>query len=75
MAQDHTRLVAEIAILDMQVGMANATTLHLQQRFPVRQRPQCFFHHVHATPFGNNSSFHKYLRVWLSELERVPGSA
>ncbi|MNC77201.1 hypothetical protein D3C75_1291020 [compost metagenome] len=74
MAEDHTGLVTEIAILDVQVGVAHATALHLQQRFTVRKRAQGFFHHVHTAPFCNNCSFHECLLDYLSELE-LKGSA
>ncbi|SAF29372.1 Uncharacterised protein [Enterobacter cloacae] len=38
MAEDHPGLVAKIAIFNMEIGMANATALHLQQRFTMFER-------------------------------------
>ncbi|MNE91605.1 hypothetical protein D3C80_1892380 [compost metagenome] len=73
MAEDHPGLVTEIAVLDVQVGVANAAALHFQQRFTVFERAQGFVHDLDATPLGNNSSFHTCLRVMLSELELLQG--
>ena len=66
--QHDTGLVTEVAIFDMQVGMAYPAALHLQQRFAVFQWAQGFLDNVHATAWRNNSSFHRSLRVYPNEL-------
>ena len=68
MAKDHPSFITEITVLDVQVGMADATALHFEESLAMSQRPQCFFDHVHTMPLGNNSSFHAYLLVSVSEL-------
>ncbi|MNE57292.1 hypothetical protein D3C80_1522450 [compost metagenome] len=67
-AQYNAGLVTEVAIFHVQVGVADTAALHLQQRFAVFEGAQGFLYHVHATAWCNNSSFHKSLRVYPSEL-------
>ncbi|MNR31424.1 hypothetical protein D3C85_1489340 [compost metagenome] len=59
----------------MQVGVAHTAALHLQQRFTVLEGAQGFLHHIHATAWCNNSSFHRSLRVYPNELGLSPGLA
>ncbi|GLO20044.1 hypothetical protein PPUJ20188_34410 [Pseudomonas putida] len=73
MAQHDAGLVTEVAILYVQVGVAHTAALHLQQRFAVFEGAQGFLYYVHATAWCNDSSFHKSLRVYLSELGLSPG--
>jgi hypothetical protein len=39
MTQDHPGLITEIAVLDMQVSVADAAALHFEARLTMLQRP------------------------------------
>ncbi|VED50770.1 Uncharacterised protein [Raoultella terrigena] len=66
MSEDDAGFITKIAVFDVQVGVADATAVHFQQRFAMLQGTQRFFRYIDLMVVSDNGSFHIFSLILVT---------